>query len=125
MFRTTHDKTYDDLMKCTRLPFNAEIFFLDDVYHPEMCNKNVYYINIKPYVHALSFKTMVTRFVNSKVGTEYLQLQNQNVNEFKDNMLTCMAKYNLKIEEKHENDYAIDKILGKQIMHHLQDFFKT
>ena len=123
MFRTTHDKTYDDLIKCTRLPSNAEFFFLDDVYHPEMCNKNVYYINIKPYVHSLSFKTMVNRFVNSKVGTEYLE--KQNVNEFKENMLKCMAKYNLKNEEKNKKDYEIDKILGKQIMYHLQDFFKN
>lgn len=123
MFRTTHDKTYDDLINCTRLPSNAEIFFLDDVYHPEMCNKNVYYINIKPYVHGLSFKTMINRFINSTVGNEYLE--KQNINEFKENMLKHMAKYKLNIHDKSEKDYEIDKILGKQIMHHLQDFFKT
>jgi hypothetical protein len=123
MTRTTHDKTYDDLMKCTRLPSNAEIFFLDDVYHPEMCNKNVYYINIKPYIHGLSFKTMLIRFIKSDVGDCFLE--KQNVNEFKNNMINRMSLYHLTIEDKNEKDYTIDKILGKKIMSHLEDFFKS
>ena len=50
MCRTTHDKTHKDLIRCTKIPLNAEICYLDDVYYPEMSHKNVYYINIKPPV---------------------------------------------------------------------------
>jgi hypothetical protein len=50
MCRTTHDKTHKDLIRCTKIPDNAEICYLDDVYYPEMSHKNVYYINIKPYI---------------------------------------------------------------------------
>ena len=41
--RTSHDKSYHDFIKCTRLPLNAEICFIDDNYFPDMHNKNVYY----------------------------------------------------------------------------------
>jgi len=120
--RTTHNKTFDDLMKCTKLPLNTEIFFLDDVYHPEMCHKNVYYINIKPYVHSLSIDTMILRFINSKFGNMFVE--RKNVPIFEENMKNCMKKYKLEIKEKQENEYNIDKILGKKIMNHLHDFFK-
>ena len=46
--RTTHNKTHNDFIKCTKVPANSQICFLDDVYHPEMKNDNVYYINVKP-----------------------------------------------------------------------------
>ena len=120
--RTTHNKTFNDLIRCTKLPSNAEIFFLDDVYHPEMCNKNVYYINIKPYVHSLSIDVMVSRFINSKIGTTFIE--RKNVVEFQENMKKCMMRYNLEITEKYETEYSVDKVLGKKIMNHLQDFFK-
>jgi len=120
--RTTHNKTFNDLIRCTKIPLNTEIFFLDDVYHPEMCNKNVYYINIKPYVHSLPIDVMVARFINSKVGNAFIE--RKNIYEFQENMKKCMIKYKLEITEKDETEYSVDKILGKKIMNHLHDFFK-
>ena len=120
--RTTHNKTFDDFMNCTKLPPNTEIFFLDDVYHPEMCNKNVYYINIKPYVHSLSIDVMIARFIGSNIGTRFIE--RKGAMDFQENMKKCMVKYKLEITEKNENEYNVDKILGKKIMNHLQDFFK-
>jgi FMN phosphatase YigB (HAD superfamily) len=43
--RTSHDKSHNDLIRCTKIPRNTEICFIDDVYHQEMVNKNIYYIN--------------------------------------------------------------------------------
>jgi len=34
-------------------------------------------------------------------------------------------RYDYKYEGKNKEEYEIDKIIGKQIMSHLQDFFKT
>jgi hypothetical protein len=50
--RTTHDKTHQDLIRCTKIPPNAEICYLDDTFYPEMANDNIYYINVKPYYYS-------------------------------------------------------------------------
>ena len=54
--RTTQNKTHKDLIKCTKIPADAEICFMDDYFYPEMANDNIYYINIKPYYHDLKFE---------------------------------------------------------------------
>ena len=47
MGRTSHDKTINDFISCTKLPENIEICFIDDVYHSGMSDDKVYYINCK------------------------------------------------------------------------------
>ena len=42
--RTTHKKTHSDFIKCTKLPEDTQICFLDDVFHPDMSNERIYYI---------------------------------------------------------------------------------
>ena len=66
--RTTHDKTYEDFIKCTKIPLTTKICFLDDLYHPEMNNHNVYYIKLKPYVYNLTYDTLIKRFISSDIG---------------------------------------------------------
>ena len=55
MCRTSHSKKYTDLLRCSKLPDNTRVCFLDDQYHPHMDDKRVFYINSKPYVHELSY----------------------------------------------------------------------
>ena len=57
--RTTYNKTHKDFVKCTKIPIDAEICFIDDNFYPEMANDNIYYINIKPYIYDLNFKYMI------------------------------------------------------------------
>jgi hypothetical protein len=123
LLRTSHDKTYDDLIRCTKLPINAEICFLDDNYFPGMTNRSVYYINIKPYLHDLKFEEVLKRFMESTVGEKIMK--NDNHFNFKAHMMTEFKGYNFTCVEKNEEEYDIDKILGKQIMTHLQTFFNT
>jgi hypothetical protein len=66
--RTTHNKSHKDLVKCSKIPANAEICFLDDSFYPEMAHDNIYYINIKPYVYDLEFEYMITRLKESEEG---------------------------------------------------------
>ena len=54
--RTTHMKTYSDFIKCTKVPEETEICFLDDVYYPDMRNDKIYYINVKPYIYNLDLR---------------------------------------------------------------------
>jgi hypothetical protein len=119
MSRTSHDKSHNDFIKCTKLPVNAEICFLDDNFYPEMSNKNIYYIHLKPYIHQLNFNEMIKRLSESVVGSKIIQdkvvFQKQMNNDFKN--------YKYDYLGKSKEDYEIDEILGKQIMNHLRIFF--
>jgi hypothetical protein len=117
--RSTHNKSHKDLIKCTKIPLNAEICFLDDTFYPEMANDNIFYINIKPYFHDLKFEYMITKFKESEEGKKLIN----DGNEFETWMLKEIKKYKYDIVEKDEKEYEVDKILGKQIIIHLQEFF--
>ena len=117
--RTTHDKTYHDLVKCSKIPAHSEVCFLDDSYYPEMSNDKVFYINIKPYVHDLRFDVILSRFMNSNHYEKIIK----NQADFKKHMINYFKEYYFTIQEKSEKENNIDKILSKQIMVHLQDFF--
>jgi len=117
--RTTHDKTYNDLVKCTKIPKHSEICFLDDSYYPEMTNDKVFYINIKPYIHDLKFDTILHRFMNSSHYNKLIKKKS----EFKKHMNNYFKEYNFFIQEKNDAENNIDTLLSKQIMTHLQEFF--
>ena len=117
--RTTQDKTHKDLIKCTKLPLNAEICFLDDMFHPGMVNENIYYINIKPYYYDLKFNEMIHKFMNSDCGKKIIS----DDDNFEKIMIDEFKRYNYKCLDKNLKEYEIDKVLGKQIMTHLQEFF--
>ena len=123
--RTTHKKTYNDLIRCTQLPLNTEFFFLDDVYHSEMCHNKVYYINIKPYVHKLPIPELVKRFSESSIGKNYFKMfpkesPKQIIQKISENE---KQQHSLFIQNKTSQEMVIDKILSKKILHHLQQFF--
>ena len=119
--RTTHDKTHGDLIKCTRIPLNTEICFLDDNYYPEMSNDNVYYINVKSYFYDLAFDKIILRFINSEIGKKIIS--KNETDTFIDSMMNEFKNYNFTYNKKNEDDYDIDKILSKQILIHLKEFF--
>lgn len=117
--RTTHSKTHKDFIRCTRLPMNAEICFLDDSFYPGMVHDNIYYINLKPYYYDLKFDNMITKFKLSNISNKFMLKEN-----FDSLMRKEYNKYNYMYIEKNENEHEIDKIIGKQILIQLQDFFK-
>ncbi len=119
MCRTTYNKTHNDLIRCSKIPVNAEICFLDDTYYHEMANENVYYINIKPYYYDLKFDEMLNKFKKSDCGKRIVK-DNSNFDKI---MNSEFKHYNYKCLDKNLKEYEIDQILGKQIMTHLQEFF--
>ena len=121
MLRTTHNKCYKDFIKCTKIPANTEICFLDDSFYPEMTNNNIYYINLKPYYYDLKFNEMLLRFQQSEIGS--ILIDKDDNEDFEKFMLNDFKRYKYNYIEKNEKEYEIDKILGKQIMNHLQEFF--
>jgi hypothetical protein len=118
--RTTHMKTHADLIKCTKLPEDTQICFLDDVFYPDMSNEKIYYINVKPYIHDLEFTEMINRLLNSGIlGAE--GIDPTYCREF---MLEYMKKYNYIYVGKNSETQNVDKIVSKKILHHLHIFFK-
>ena len=116
--RTTHMKTHKDLIKCTKIPEDTQICFLDDVYYPDMSNEKIYYINVKPYIHNLDFNIMIDRLIKSNI----LNLDDSTI--LSSFMLQFMKNYNLINEKKNEDAQNVDKILSKKILQHLHTFFK-
>jgi hypothetical protein len=94
---------------------------MDDNFYPQMANDNIYYINIKPYYHDLEFEYMIKTFYESDIGKELIE---DNEEEFESIMWKEIKKYKYDVVMKNKKEYEIDKILGKQIVLHLQEFFK-
>lgn len=117
--RTTHNKTHKDFIKCTKIPVNAEICFLDDTFYPEMANDNIYYINVKPYYHDLQFDYMLQKFMESEVGKKIIGSEL----DFTEQMMKNIKLYKYECINKDSDEYEVDKILGKHIVTHLQQFF--
>jgi hypothetical protein len=119
--RTTHMKTHADLIKCTKLPEDTEICFLDDVFYPDMNNEKIYYINVKPYVYDLELNEMITRLLNSDIlGAGF-----GDPTYCREFMLEFMKRYNYTYVGKTTETQNVDKIVSKKILHHLHNFFKT
>jgi hypothetical protein len=117
--RTSHNKSHKDLIKCTKIPSNSEICFLDDTFYPDMANENIYYINIKPYYYDLDFNYMIKKFIESNISKNILNDDAL----FEEKMMKYIKLYKYNYIIKDLNEYDIDKIIGKQIIIHLQEFF--
>lgn len=108
--RTTHEKTYTDFVRCTMLTSN-ELCFIDDIYHKKMKHPRVYYIQPPPYVHSLSHKEVVDRFLGSTV---YRKLYPSRVTEPKN------IENHKRIDELIETD---EKRITNKIMYFIREFF--
>lgn len=114
MSRTSQSKTYSDLLKCTKIPANTEICFLDDKIFPDMSHDNVYYIYVKPYRHDLNFLEMIERLNDAKILPLVLSEQL---------LLHELSLYNYNYVNKLISEYEVDKIISKEILAHLRLFF--
>ena len=114
--RTSHMKTHNDLIKCTKIPQDTYICFLDDVFYPGMSHDNIYYINIKPYIFDLTFDEMIKRFLNSGILDTDPTL-------CRDQILESMKNYSYFYVDKSLDAQNVDRILSKQIIKHLHIFF--
>jgi len=118
--RTTYDKTARDLSKCANLPENAQICFLDDLYHPLMENDNIYYIHVDPYVVSIPFNEMAERYYNSNIQN----FDEINKMEFINYIVKQMNKYNFNTKNKTNDEKKEDEIISNEILAHLRKFFK-
>ena len=118
--RTSHNKTHKDFIKCTKIPLDAEICFMDDSFYPEMEHDNIYYINIKPYYYDLKFEYMMEIFKKSVIGKKIIDHDDF---EFDKIMLAHINAFHYIVTEKDDKEYEVDKVIGKHIITHLNTFF--
>jgi len=109
--RTSPNKTHKDLIKCTKVPLDAEICFIDDTIYPEMTHDNIYYININ----------ILKRFIKSDIGKKIIGSDDED--DFIKLMTEHLSLFKYDVAEKNEKEYDVDKILGKHIISHLHIFF--
>lgn len=114
--RTSHDKSVSDLFRCTKIPENTQICFIDDQLHPLMKHDNVYYINVKPYKFSLDYHIMADIYFTKNVKTN-------DKKEFVDFITNYMNKSGFLIEKKDEIEHKVDKTISKKLLIHLKDFF--
>lgn len=119
--RTTNDKTTSDLVRCARLPEKTQICFIDDTYFESM--DNVYYIKVNHYVHNISINVMVNRFLNSRLSNKY-GIKYNNQEQFLNYVRNNITHYKYTYKPKNPDEYDIDKIVTKQLLVLLQDFFE-
>jgi hypothetical protein len=66
--RTSYSKSYKDLLRCSNLPVNSKICFIDDKFHTEMENENVMYIFIHPYTYYLGNDEIYKKYYSANNG---------------------------------------------------------
>lgn len=114
--RTSHDKSRDDLIRCTRIPKDTQICFLDDQHHPMMDVDNVYYINVKPYTQSLPYEVMASRYY------DHMHIDMSKA-EFVKKITAFMKGYSYTVTSKSRAEQDVDEVISKQIMLHLDGFF--
>lgn len=108
--RTSHNKRYNDLLKIAKLSTNTRICFIDDLYHNEMENKNLFYINIYPYEYEYSILNIITNLKNE------IKMDNYNLKFIYDEII------NYKIQK---NKIINQKEISKELYENIKLFFST
>jgi hypothetical protein len=117
MSRTTHNKTYGDFIRCTLLPKNTEICFIDNSEFQEMKDEHVYYIQPASYYHTLTVDETISRLVYSKIGMSFLnQMDSKTLYD------KIYANF-LGLDSYRPMNKKIDMHVSQKIMYHLKEFF--
>lgn len=112
--RKSNNKTHSDFIRCSLLPHNTEMCFIDDTYYTKMNHNKIYYIQPKPFFHGLKTGDIIQRLMASSI----LQINSDNlfVSYFlQNNLIISIGKTQQTIDE--------DIFVSRKILYHIQDFF--
>jgi hypothetical protein len=116
--RTTSQKTHSDLIKCSNLPKQTQILFLDDQYHEMMSHKNIEYLKLAGYNFHILPKKMIKTFLKSKIGKIIPKNEHKKFTEYMLNVLNSEKDFKISktiISKK-------DKTEKKRIIKELKSF---
>jgi hypothetical protein len=112
--RTTQEKTCYDIIKCTLLPINAEMCFIDNSYHPQMLDEKVFYIQPKSYFHNLNMRDIIVRMLKAGLSEHELE-------KIHNICIQMGCSVNDRIKSIYEQE--LDILISKKLMYYIQDFF--
>ncbi len=106
--RTTHNKTYNDLLRCSGL-YNYKFCFIDDQYHPHMLHNDIKYLRVTDYKNDLLLENMIRRlyklpFVSNQTSLKYNILSSVDNNKYG-------YKYTRKTQRFYNNNNKLYKII--------------
>ena len=113
--RTTQNKTFADLIRCTMLSRSAEICFIDNTYYEDMVHDRVYYIQPRSYEHPLSTDEIIDRFVSKWVMFSIPESLESTFYEW--------FLMNHAIQKGNHNNTNIDITVSQKIMYYLKEYF--
>ena len=113
--RSSRLKCMTDFRRCTGLPLDTNICYIDDVYYPQMDNVGVYYICIKPFIHKIDMETMISRVSSST----YFQKFIKNMTNFRKDLLSKGVH-----NSSSSKTYKEDKEIGIILLQYIKDFFQ-
>ena len=123
--RTSHDKTYNDLVRCTNLEGKIEVFFVDDRAHPGMHTSNVYVIEVKPYERRIDQSVFIKRFMSSPLY-QSLGIATSQTAAFKLNrILEKKSQLSLSGAEYTDDEREVDALVGETILEKVKWFFDS
>ena len=123
--RTSHDKTYNDLVRCTNLEGKIEVFFVDDRAHPGMHTSNVYVIEVKPYERRIDQSVFIKRFMSSPLYHS-LGVATSQTAAFKLNrILEKKSQLSLSGAEYTDDEREVDALVGETILEKVKWFFDS
>jgi len=119
--RTSHEKTYLDFIKCTLLPKNTEMCFIDNTFFPKMSNEHIYYIQPRSYIHYLKTDEIIDRFMSSSL---YKHLKYDNTLCFETLLYEAFLQkrpfINMILLEKRLDT---DLLISQKLMYYIREFF--
>lgn len=119
--RSSHNKTIDDFINCTKISKNTKICFIDDVLYHDMTGYNIYYINVKPYECHIEVDEMTNRVERSS----YFKCLVKNKRSFKHEMNAFYNNYNYSFNQIRYDEVSLQKTIGKKMLQHIKIFFGT
>ena len=112
--RTSNNKIYEDVIRCSKIPLNSHMFFLDDKYHKQMVHHNVYYINIKQYVYNYTYNELINNYKNK---------YNIKDNNFSNIIKSYLNEFDYIPEIITKEEFNVNNVLSKSILNELNYFF--
>lgn len=122
MLRTTKNKTHADFIRCTLLPRNTQILFIDNSYFTDMKNGRIYYIQPLSYHHHLSKETIIGRLESSR-KCRIIPFYRDLLQEIYDNLYTFPESVNNNYKTYFEMKKKTDMMVARKMMYYIRDFF--
>lgn len=115
--RTRDEKTYKDFLRCSKYNTNnVQICFIDDQEHPLMAHKNVFYINVKPYIHSIKPSILCDRFLKNNISDGFPR------KTFTNFIKNLFIDYEYDHHDKDKDEFELDKVISKNILLMLDSF---